>query len=343
MSRDLSLRPRPALSALAPLGVAVSIVVALHAASASLGSAVAQAYPTRPITVIVPLAAGGTTDMVARILAEHMRTSLGQPLVIENISGAGGSIGATRAARATPDGYSVVIGNWASHVGSSAIYPVQYDVLNDFEPVALLTTTPLWIVARKNFPAKDLNDLIAWLKTNPGKASAGTVGPGSPSHICSIYFQNSTGTRFRVVPYRGGAPALQELLGGQIDLMCDTIPNSLQLVRTGEIKAYAVMASSRSPVAAQIPTVDELGLTGLHMPFWNALWAPKGTPGEAVRRLSQAVAAALADPATRQRLGEIGQEIPARDQQTPAALRNFHKAEVEKWWPIIKAANIRAE
>jgi tripartite-type tricarboxylate transporter receptor subunit TctC len=212
---------------------------------ASIGEVTAQTYPSHPISVVVPLAAGGTTDTVARILAEGMRASLGQPLIIENVTGAGGSLGVARAARSTPDGYSLIVGNWASHVGSGAIYPVKYDLLKDFEPIVLVATTPLWIVARKTFPADDLRGLIAWLKANPDKASAATVGAGSPSHLCALYFQQSVGANLQVVPYRGGGPAIQDLLAGQIDLMCDTVANSLPLVRSGQIKAYAVMAPDR--------------------------------------------------------------------------------------------------
>jgi tripartite-type tricarboxylate transporter receptor subunit TctC len=272
-----------------------------------------------------------------------MRASLGQPLIIENVTGAGGSLGVARAARSTPDGYSLIVGNWASHVGSGAIYPVKYDLLKDFEPIVLVATTPLWIVARKTFPADDLRGLIAWLKANPDKASAATVGAGSPSHLCALYFQQSVGANLQVVPYRGGGPAIQDLLAGQIDLMCDTVANSLPLVRSGQIKAYAVMAGDRWPAAPEIPTVDEMGVRGLYMPFWSALWAPKGTPRSVIDKLNAAAVTALADPVIRQRLADIGQEIPGRDLQSPESLGAYHKAEIEKWWPIIKAANIKAE
>lgn len=310
---------------------------------ATWSAASAQDYPSRPIGVIVPLAAGGTTDTVARIVTEHMRPALGQPLIIENVTGAGGSLGVARAARAAPDGYSLIIGNWASHVGSGAIYPVQYDLLRDFEPIALLAFTPLWIVAKKDFPAKDLGELITWLKANPGKASAGTVGAGSPSHICALYFQKTTDTAFQVVPYRGGGPAIQDLLGGQIDLMCDTVANSLPLVRSGQVKAYAVMADTRWAAAANTPTTEELGVKGLAFSFWNGLWAPKGTPKPIIQTLNAAVMKALGTPIAQERLRGIGQQIPDQNQQTPEWLATYHKAEIEKWWPIIKAANVRPE
>src|SRR5262245_17259128 len=310
---------------------------------ATVGLAAAQPYPSRPINVIVPLAAGGTTDTVARIVTDGMRASLGQPLVIENVSGAGGSLGVARAARSAPDGHSLIVGNLASHVGSGAIYPVQYDLLRDFEPVAMLATTPLWIVARNTLPAGNLAELIGWLKANGDKATAATVGPGSPGHLCAVYFQRTTATKFQVVPYRGGGPAIQDLISGQIDLMCDTVANSLSLVRSGQIKAYALMASERWPAAPDTPTVDELGVPGFYMPFWSALWAPKGTPRPIVDRLNAAAMAALGDPFTRQRLAEIGQEVPRQDRQSPEWPGAFHKAEIDKWWPIIKAADIKVD
>ena len=310
---------------------------------ALLQIASAETYPTRPITMIVPFPAGGTSTTLARILAEHMSRSLGQPVIIENVSGAGGTIAVTRVARAAPDGYSISFGQWTTHVGASVVYPVKYDVLKDLEPVALLADNPLWIVAKNAFPAKDLTELVAWLKANPGKASAGTVGSGSGSHLCGIYFQNVTGTRFQFVPYRGGTPAMQDLVGGQIDLMCDQAANSLPMVRSGQIKAYAVMAKDRWFAAPDIPTVDEFGLPGLYISHWSGMWVPKGTPRDTITTLNSAVVSALADPIVRQRFAEQGQQIPPPDQQTPEALAIYHKAEIEKWWPIIKAANIKAE
>lgn len=303
----------------------------------------AQTYPSRPITMIVPFPAGGATTTLARVLAEHMKETLGQPVVVENVGGAGGSIGVSRSARAAPDGYLLSFGNWASHVGAGAVYPVAYDVLTDFEPVARVADTPLWVVARKDLPVNDLKELIAWLKANPEKASAATVGPGSGSHLCGIYIQSNTGTRFQFVPYRGGAPAMQDLVAGQVDMMCDMSSNSLPHVRGGQIKALAVMAKSRWFGAPDVPTVDEMGVPGVYVSFWHGLWVPKGTPTDIVAKLNGAVVKALADPTVRQRFVDQGQEIPPRDQQTSAALAAYHKADIDRWWPLIKAANIKAE
>jgi tripartite-type tricarboxylate transporter receptor subunit TctC len=303
----------------------------------------AQSYPSRPLTMIVPFPAGGATTTLARVLAEHLKETLGQPVVVENVGGAGGSIGVSRSARAAADGYSLSFGNWASHVGAGAVYPVAYDVLADFEPVARVADTPLWVVARKALPANDLKELVAWLKANPEKASAATVGPGSGSHLCGIYIQNNTGTRFQFVPYRGGAPAIADLVAGQVDFMCDMSSNSLPNVRGGQIKALAVMARSRWFGAPEIPTVDEAGVPGVYISFWHGLWVPKGTPKDIVAKLNEAIVKALADATVRQRFLDQGQEVPPREQQTPQALAAYHKAEIEKWWPIIKAANIKAE
>ncbi len=303
----------------------------------------AQTYPSRAVTVIVPFPPGGPTDTLARIVVERMRVSLGEPVIIENVSGAGGSIGVSRVARAAPDGYTVCFGQLNSNVFSGAVYNVSYDVLKDFEPVALLASSPQWVVARKLFPAKDLRELIAWLKANPDKASFGTVGNGSPPHVWGVQFQNSTGTRFQFVPYRGAAPAAQDLIAGNIDFAAFEASGTLPFVRGGSIKAYAILAKTRWPAAPDIPTIDEAGTPGLYMPLWHGLWVPKGTPKDVIAKLNAAAVESLGDPALRQRLADVGQEIPPRDQQTPEALGAFHKAEVEKWWPIIKAAAIKAE
>jgi tripartite-type tricarboxylate transporter receptor subunit TctC len=305
-------------------------------------AAQAQAYPWRPITIVVPFPAGGPTDTLARILVEHMRISLGQPVIIENVSGAGGSIGVGRVARAAPDGYTVSIGHWQTHVLNGASYQLQYDVVKDFEPVSLLADTPQWIVARKTFPAQDLRELIAWLKENPGKATAGTVGVGGPE-ITGIYFQKSTGTSFPFVPYRGGAPLYQDMLAGHIDLAFGQAASTFVHVRNGNLKAYALMAETRWAAAPDIPTIDEAGVPGLYASFWHGLWVPKGTPQEPITRLNSAVQDALADATVKQRFADQGQDIPPREQQTPEALAAQQKAEIEKWWPILKAANIKGE
>jgi tripartite-type tricarboxylate transporter receptor subunit TctC len=303
----------------------------------------AQTYPSRSITMVVPFAAGGPVDTLARIVAERMRTSLGQPVVIENVTGAGGSIGAGRVARAVPDGYTLIIGIWTTHVVNGAIYALQYDVLNDFEPIALLANNPQVIVAKKSMPANDLKGLIAWLKANPDKASAGTAGVGSPQHVLGIFFQSATGTRFQFVHYRGGGPATQDLVAGQIDIIVADQVTALPQVLSGNIKAYAVTNKNRLAAAPDIPTVDEAGLPEFYTTVWNAIWAPKGTPKNIIGKLNVAVVDGLSDSAVRRRLADLGQQIVPRDHQTPEALAAFHKAEIEKWWPIIKAAGIKPE
>jgi tripartite-type tricarboxylate transporter receptor subunit TctC len=307
------------------------------------GVAGAQVYPSRAITLVVPFSAGGPTDALARILAGPMRQALGQPVIIENVTGAGGTIGVGRVARSAPDGYTMSLGIWPTHVLNGAIYTLQYDVQKDFEAVALLASNPQLIVAKNSMPAKNLDELIAWLKANPGKATQGTVGAGSSQHISGVFFQRATGTQFQFVPYRGAAPAVQDLIGGHIDLMFDQASSSLPHVRGGEIKAYAVAAHTRLASAPDIPTVDEAGLPGFYISVWAGMWAPRGTPKDVIAKLNTAVVAALSDPSVRQKLAELGQEIPPREQQTPAALSALQKAEIDKWWPIIKAANIKAE
>jgi tripartite-type tricarboxylate transporter receptor subunit TctC len=310
---------------------------------AGVADASAQPYPSHPITMVVPFAAGGPVDTLARILCERMRQSLGQTFIIENVTGAAGTIGVGRVARAAADGYMLSIGHWSTHVVNGAIYALHYDLLRDFDPIVLLPSNPMIVVSKNAVPAKDLGGLVAWIKANESKVSAGTAGAGSSTHIAGVYFQNLTGTSFEFVPYRGTGPALQDLVAGQIDLIVDQASNSIQQVRDGKIRAYAVTAKTRLPSAPDIPTAAEAGVPGLDISVWYGLWAPKGTPKEIVTQLNLAAVEALADPAVRQRLGDLGLEIPAREIQTPEALGAHQKAEIAKWWPIIKAAGIKGE
>jgi tripartite-type tricarboxylate transporter receptor subunit TctC len=307
------------------------------------GGLAAEVYPSRPITLVVPFPAGGPTDTIARIVAEQLSTTLAQLVLVDNVTGAAGTIGTGRVARAAPDGHTLCVGFLGTHVLNGAVYPLQYDVVKDFEPVAMLASNPQLIVAKKAMPAEDLKAFIGWLKANPGNATQGSAGIGSPSHVSGLYFQRASGTTFQVAQYRGAAPAMQDLMGGHVDLMFDQPPNSLPHVRSGKIKAYAVTARKRLASAAEIPTVDEAGLPGFHISVWSAMWAPRGTPPQVISKLNSAVVDALANPSVQRRLADLGQEIPARDQQTPAALAAFQAAEIERWWPIIKDAGIKAE
>jgi tripartite-type tricarboxylate transporter receptor subunit TctC len=318
-------------------------VLAATLSSATFAGASAQNFPTRPVTIVVPFAAGGPADAMARVIGDRMRVSLGQQVIIEDVAGAGGSTGVGRVVRAPPDGYTVSIGHWSTHVVNGAIYDLPYDLLRDLEPVARLPSNPQWIVAKKNVPASNLKELIAWLKANESKVSAGTAGPGSASHVAGVYFQNITGTHFPFVPYRGTGPALNDLLAGQIDLIVDQTSNSMAQVKAGGIKAYAVTAKTRLPAAPDIPTVDEAGVPGLYISVWYGLWVPKGTPRDVIAKLNAAAVDAMADPTVRARMATLGLEIPPREEQTPAALGALQKAEIEKWWPIIKAAHIVGE
>jgi tripartite-type tricarboxylate transporter receptor subunit TctC len=319
------------------------LAIALGIALQGIDCCVAWSYPTRPVTIVVPFAAGGPTDTLSRLLAERMREALGQAVILENVPGASGSIGVGRVARAAPDGYTIGIGQWDTHVVNGAIYQLQYDLLKDFEPISLLPSNPQLIVAKNALPAKNLNELVAWLKANPEKASQGTAGAGSAAHVSGAYFQAATGTRFQFVPYRGAGPAMQDLVAGQIDLMFDQASNALPHVQAGKIRAYAVTAKARLTAAPEIPTVDEAGLPGFHVSIWRGFWAPRGTPDDVIGKLNSAVVATLADATVRRRLAELGQDIPAPEQQTPRALAALHRAEIERWWPLIKAANITAK
>jgi tripartite-type tricarboxylate transporter receptor subunit TctC len=319
------------------------VAIAVAACGLGVGSATAQVFPSRPVTMIVPFPAAGPADVLGRIVAERMRIALGQSVIIENVSGAAGSIGVGRVARAAPDGYTIILGNLGTQVVNGAIYALPYDLVNDFEAVALLPSNNQLIIAKNATPATNLTELIAWVKANTAKVTGGTAGPGSPSHVTAVYFQNTIGAQFQLVPYRGTPQVIQDLVAGQIDIVFDQVSSSLAQVRAGKIKAYAVTAKSRLAAAPEIPSVDEAGLPGFHTSFWFGLWAPKGTPPAVIDKLNAAAVDTLADPAVRARLGELGSVIPPREQQTPQALAAFHKAEIEKWWPIIKAANIKGE
>jgi tripartite-type tricarboxylate transporter receptor subunit TctC len=302
----------------------------------------AQNYPTRPITLVVPYAAGGGMDTVLRIITERMRTLLGQTIIIENVAGANGNIGTGRVFRAAPDGYTLGAGNWSSYAANGAIYALPYDVRSDFEPVALHQIFYFILVAKKALPANNLKELIAWLKANPDRASLGTSGVGSQPHLAGILFQKLTGTTFQHVPYRGSGPAIQDLIAGQIDLVFGD-PSVVPAVQAGSVKAIAVAAKHRFPAVPDIPTAEESGLAGFSFSNWAGIFAPKGTPKDIIGKLNGAVASTLAEPNVRQRLVELGVEIPSREQQMPEAFAALQKAEIEKWWPIIKAAGIKAE
>ena len=310
---------------------------------AALRNAAAQAYPTRPITMVVPFPAAGPADVLARILSERMRASLGQSVIVENLAGAAGSIAVGRVARAPPDGYTVVLGNLGTHVFNGAIYPLGYDLVNDFEAITLLPSNNQLIIASNATPANNLRELVAWVKSNSAKVTGGTAGPGSPSHIAALYFQNTIGVRFQLVPYRGTPQVIQDLVAGQVDIVFDQVSSSLAQVRAGKIKAFAVTAKARLAAAAEIPSVDEAGLPGFYTTFWFGLWAPRGTPGIIIDRLNAALVETLGDGTVQSRLRDLGSELPPREQQTPQALANLQRGEIEKWWPIIKAANIKSE
>ncbi|WJR81573.1 tripartite tricarboxylate transporter substrate binding protein BugD [Bradyrhizobium sp. NP1] len=320
-----------------------TILAALTALLLLGGSASAEKFPARPITIVVPFSAGGPSDAMARILAERMKTSLGEALLIENVTGAGGSIGVGRVVHAAADGYTIGFGHLGTHVANGAIYKLGYDLVADLEPVVLLPSNPMIIVSKNAVPAKTLPELLAWLKARPQPATAGTAGAGSGSHIAGLAFENATGIKLQYVPYRGTGPALNDLVAGQIDIIVDQTSNSINQVRAGTIRAYAITDAKRVPQAPDIPTTDEAGLSGFHMTLWSGLWAPKGTPQEIVAKINAAAVEALNDPVVVKQLENLGLQMPPKDQSTPEALGAWQKAEIAKWWPMIKAANVKVD
>lgn len=311
--------------------------------SFSISTALAQDYPARPLSMIVPYPAGGPTDTLARIMAERISTPLGQPLVIENISGAGGSIGVGRVAHSTPDGYTVSIGHVQTHVLNALTMKLDYDVIADFAPVSLIADTPIAIISRKSLPANDLKGLIAWLKERDGMATVGTVGVGGPTDVVGLIFQKDTGTKFQTVPYRGGAPLLQDLLGEHIDFVFGQAATYLAYLRSGELKAYAVVQPKRWWAAPEVPTLDELGVHNVYASFWHGVWVPKGTPAKVIAKLNVAIRETLADPNVKERFRSVGQDVWPADEQTPEALAAKQKGEIARWSPIIREAGIRAD
>jgi tripartite-type tricarboxylate transporter receptor subunit TctC len=321
----------------------LTVMAAILVGLAGTGMAAAQDYPARAMTMIVPFPAGGATDTLARFLAERMRGILGQPVVIENVAGAAGSLGVGRAVRAAPDGYTLSIGTSTTHMLTGGLYALQFDLLKDLEPIIQIGSEPLLIVGKKSLPAADLKGLIGYLKANPDKASVGIAGVGATGHLTGISFQKETGTRFQFVPYRGNAPAMQDLLAEQIDFMIEPSSNFKSLVGAGSVRPYAITGRTRLPSSPDIPTADEAGLAGFFASLWYGLWVPKDTPKDIIAKLNETMVQVLADPMVRKRFDELGIEITPLAQQSPEALRAFQKAESERWWPIIKAFNIKAE
>jgi tripartite-type tricarboxylate transporter receptor subunit TctC len=321
----------------------IAILAAFMALLTIGGTACADNFPSHPITIVVPFSAGGPTDSMARILGERMQRSLGQTITIENVTGAAGSLGVGRVVRSPPDGYTVSIGHLGTHVANGAIYKLGYDLVTDLEPVVLLPSNPMIIVSKNAVPAKSLKELLTWLKAKPSPPTAGTAGAGSGSHIAGLYFENATGIKLQYVPYRGTAPALNDLVAGQIDIIIDQTSNSISQVRAGTIRAYAVTDDKRVESASDIPTTDEAGLSGFHMTLWSGLWVPKGTPKEVVAKLNGAAVEAMNDPAVRKKFEDLGLQMPAPDQLSPEALGAWQKAEIAKWWPMIKAAGVKVD
>jgi tripartite-type tricarboxylate transporter receptor subunit TctC len=320
---------------LGPIAAAATIV--------AVTCAHADDYPSHPIVMIVPLAPGGSTDVLARITAQGMSKQLGQPVVVENTGGAGGTIGVTKAERSALDGYTILFGQWGTNMANGAIYSLDFDLVKDFEPIALVATQPFIIDSRKALPANNLKELIAWLKENGDKTTEGNSGIGSPSHIAGILLQQTLGLKWQMVPYRSAGLSMQDLVAGNVDIALDAPAVVLPQFQAGTVKSYAVAAPKRVAVMPDVPTTDEAGLPGFYFSFWHAIWAPKGTPKDVIAKLNKAVVAGLADPEIRKRMIDLAQDIYPPDQQTPDALLAFHKAEIAKWWPIIKAAGVKAE
>ena len=304
-------------------------------------AAQAPAYPSRNITLLVPFPPGGSTDAVARIMAERMRVTLGQTVVVENVGGAGGSIAVGRLARAAPDGYTIDIGQWDTHVANAVVFPGAYDLQKDFEPIGLLSINPQLLLGRKGLPADDLKGLVAWMKANPGKATL--ANQNAAAQTSGVLLQQLTGATMLFVPYKGAGPAMQDILAGHIDLLVVQAAAALPQVRAGTIKAYANMSPARSDVVPGIPTADEAGVKGLYVSGWFGFFAPKGTPKDVIAKLNASMTAALAEPSVKARFAELGLDMATREQQTPEGLAAFHKAEMDKWVPIIKAAGMKPE
>jgi tripartite-type tricarboxylate transporter receptor subunit TctC len=322
----------------------MTLLAALIATSAfATGAPAADKFPAHPITVVVPFSAGGPSDAMVRILGERMKVTLGEPVLVENTTGAGGSIGVGRVVHSAPDGYTIGFGHLGTHVANGAIYKLNYDLVADLEPIVLLPSNPMIVVSKNAVPAKTLPELISWLKARPQPAAAGTAGAGSGTHVAGLGFEAATGVKLQYVPYRGAGPALNDLVAGQIDLIVDQLSNSINQVRAGTVRGYAVTDTKRAGSAPDIPTVDEAGLPGFHMTLWSGLWAPKGTPKDIIAKINAATLDALRDPPTRKQLENLGLQMPPADKSTPEALGDWQKAEIAKWWPIIKAANVKVD
>jgi tripartite-type tricarboxylate transporter receptor subunit TctC len=321
-----------------------TLLATLIATSAfAISAPAAEKFPTHPITIVVPFAAGGPSDAMMRILGERMKAALGEAILIENTTGAGGSIGVGRVVHSPPDGYTIGFGHLGTHVANGAIYKLNYDLVTDLEPIVLLPSNPMIVVSKNAVPAKTLPELISWLKARPQPAAAGTAGAGSASHVAGLGFEAATGLKLQYVPYRGTGPAMNDLVAGQIDLIVDQLSNSINQVRAGTIRGYAVTDTKRAESAPDIPTVDEAGLPGFHMTLWSGLWAPKGTPKDIIAKINAAALDALGDPPTRKQLENLGLQMPPADKSTPEALGDWQKAEIAKWWPIIRAANVKVD